>query len=78
MNGEGYIRFGNEKNFDFIVRRVGGNAGKAYILNEGETVSSQSNYFIKNKSSLSVNSKVLGCASTGVPPLFSINFIHSI
>ena len=52
MNGESYIRFGNEKDFDFIVRRVGGNAGKAYILNEGETVSSQSNYFIKNNSIL--------------------------
>ena len=48
-----YIEFGNVNDFDFIVRRVGGNAGKAYILKEGETVSTQSNYFIKNKTSLS-------------------------
>lgn len=48
-----YIEFGNINDFDFIVRRVGGNAGKAYILKEGETVSTQSNYFIKNKTSLS-------------------------
>ena len=48
-----YIEFGNLNDFDFIVRRVGGNAGKAYILKEGETVSTQSNYFIKNKTSLS-------------------------
>ena len=48
-----YIEFGNANDFDFIVRRVGGNAGKAYILKEGETVSSQSNYFIKNKTLLS-------------------------
>lgn len=47
-----YIEFGNVNDFDFIVRRVGGNAGKAYILKEGETVSTQSNYFIKNKTSL--------------------------
>lgn len=49
---ENYILFGNEKDFDFIIRRVGGNAGKAYILNEGEKVSTQSNYFIKNNSIL--------------------------
>lgn len=48
-----YIEFGNVNDFDFIVRRVGGNAGKAYILKEGETVSTQSNYFIKNKTSIS-------------------------
>lgn len=48
-----YIEFGNINDFDFIVRRVGGNAGKAYILKEGETVSTQSNYFIKNKTSIS-------------------------
>lgn len=48
-----FIEFGNVNDFDFIVRRVGGNAGKAYILKEGETVSTQSNYFIKNKTSLS-------------------------
>lgn len=52
MNNESYIKFGDEKDFDFIVRRVGGNAGKAYILNEGESVSPQSNYFIKNNSIL--------------------------
>lgn len=50
---DSYIKFSNENDFDFIIRRVGGNAGKAYILNEGETVSSQSNYFIKNNSKLS-------------------------
>lgn len=50
MIGENIIKFGSENDFDFIVRRVGGNAGKAYILNEGETVSPQSNYFIKNNS----------------------------
>lgn len=48
-----FIEFGNINDFDFIVRRVGGNAGKAYFLKEGETVSTQSNYFIKNKTSLS-------------------------
>lgn len=47
-----YIEFGNANDFDFIVRRVGGNAGKAYILEEGKTVSPQSNYFIKNKTLL--------------------------
>lgn len=52
MIGESYIRFGNINDFDFVIRRVGGNAGKAYILNEDETVSSQSNYFIKNNSIL--------------------------
>ena len=52
MNSESYIKFGNEKDFDFVIRRVGGNAGKAFILNEGETVSPQSNYFIKNNSIL--------------------------
>ena len=49
---ESFIKFGNENDFDFIIRRVGGNAGKAYILNDGENVSSQSNYFIKNNSIL--------------------------
>ena len=48
-----FIEFGSINDFDFIVRRVGGNAGKAYFLKEGETVSTQSNYFIKNKTSLS-------------------------
>ena len=52
MNSESFIKFGNENDFDFIIRRVGGNAGKAYILNDGENVSSQSNYFIKNNSIL--------------------------
>ena len=52
MNSESFIKFGNENDFDFIIRRVGGNAGKAYILKEDETVSSQSNYFIKNNSIL--------------------------
>ena len=52
MNSESFIKFGNENDFDFIIRRVGGNAGKAYILKEGETVSPQSNYFIKNNSIL--------------------------
>lgn len=52
MNSEFFIKFGNENDFDFIIRRVGGNAGKAYFLKEGETVSSQSNYFIKNNSIL--------------------------
>lgn len=47
-----FIEFSNENDFDFIVRRVGGNAGKAHILNDGETVSPQSNYFIKNKTLL--------------------------
>ena len=32
-----YIEFGNVNDFDFIVRRVGGNAGKAYILKEVST-----------------------------------------
>ncbi len=52
INNESYIKFGNENDFNFIVRRVGGNAGKAYILNEGESVSPQSNYFIKNNTIL--------------------------
>ena len=52
MNGDSFIKFGYENDFDFVIRRVGGNAGKAFILNEGETVSSQSNYFIKNNSIL--------------------------
>lgn len=52
MIDESFIKFSNENDFDFIVRRVGGNAGKAYILSEGESVSSQSNYYIKNNSLL--------------------------
>ena len=52
MNSDSFIKFGNENDFDFVIRRVGGNAGKAFILNEGETVSPQSNYFIKNNSIL--------------------------
>lgn len=41
----------NTDDYDFIVRRVGGNCGKAF-LNE-ENPSKQSNYFIKNNTILS-------------------------
>jgi hypothetical protein len=53
MIDESYIKFSDENDFDFVIRRVGGNAGKAYILNDGENVSLQSNYFVKNNSLMS-------------------------
>lgn len=37
--------------FDFYIRRVGGNCGKAYFLN-GELPSKQSNYFVINQTNI--------------------------
>ena len=47
------IEFVKGDDYDFVVHRVGGSAGKAFIPENGMVVSKQSNYFIKNKSNYS-------------------------
>lgn len=69
------IEFVKGSGYDFVVHRVGGKAGKAFIPENGEIVSKQSNYFIKNISNYSTETLVnainkidMVCAEYAVGP----------